>query len=157
MQEAVFLPELEQWKRVVRWADAHNRGFSGRGSEDRYFDRYLDGCICIGIGGLTYGNKGFFVKNSDYELISYEEFLKRYIPEEYNGDKTMKDARKAINNLDINEDTLLLQEAGFENECGGRTDEGTEAILDLLYKEKRTVLIEKLKAAKVKVEADAAN
>jgi len=71
------------------------------------------------------------------------------------GEKTMQNARKQINNLNINPDTVLLQEAAFERADGSRSDEGTEVMLDMLYRDQyRDKLIASLKLVKAKQAKD---
>jgi hypothetical protein len=63
-------------------------------------------------------------------------------------------ARQAVKDLVTPEDVKILREAGWETEPHIRSQEGTEALLDLLYAEKRDELVEKAKEIKEEFDAE---
>ena len=64
----------------------------------------------------------------------------------------MSDLRTTINNADLDEKTQMLRERGVEGATGARTTLGTNILHDLLYKQHRDEIAEKVKAAKVEPE-----
>jgi hypothetical protein len=63
-------------------------------------------------------------------------------------------ARQAVKDLVTPEDVKILREAGWETEPHVRSQEGTEALLDLLYAEKREELVKKAKDIKNELDAE---
>lgn len=61
--------------------------------------------------------------------------------------KTIMPLREDIHNADLDDDTQLLREAGIENDSGYITEDGTEILIDILYKENRSKVVEAVKKA----------
>lgn len=55
--------------------------------------------------------------------------------------------REDIHNTDLDDDTQLLREAGIEGDSGYITEDGTEILIDILYKENRSKVVEAVKRA----------
>jgi hypothetical protein len=70
--------------------------------------------------------------------------------EETNKEIKMSDSKNKTVDLfdDKSEEQKLLEEYGIVNECGDVTDTGLQVLLKLMLAEKRTVIVDKLKADK---------
>lgn len=70
-------------------------------------------------------------------------------PEDISNDtkekKTMGTLRQDIHNIELDEDTKLLRDASIEDDEGYITEEGTEILLDILYKDNRQAVIDAVK------------
>lgn len=84
-------------------------------------------------------------------LISYS-ILTDYINQPTKPMSYLAKVRKAAKDLFTPEDVKIMREAGWESEPHVRTQEGTEALLDMLFEENRPKLIEKAKEIKAEID-----